>query len=219
MTAAAGEAIRLPAWTPEAVVNAIKWIASRPLQPDHADVLTRLATDPRMRGVWRELARSNEDDSGFFHAARPPARARPRSVVDAQADALGETFHFVWCVASERKAVSKPGQVEAERERLLHRASVIREAAGHPAQAAEADALRRAADRYEAAAAKLRGADDPMMIKNNRGDPVVRGVQVLITAFLLERFGSRLDGTAAILAGVALGATTTPRAGRSAFSG
>ena len=60
---------------------------------------------------------------------------------------------------------------------------------------------------------------DPLTIQNDRGDPVVRGVPIVIAAWLSETFGTRLDGTAATLGAVALDQKTSERATRSAFSG
>ena len=56
-----------------------------------------------------------------------------------------------------------------------------------------------------------RRRDDPLIVDRNRGDPIVRGVQIIIGVKLEEQFADRLDGTGATLASVALGTETSPR--------
>jgi hypothetical protein len=61
-------------------------------------------------------------------------------------------------------------------------------------------------------AARIRDADDPLTISRERSDPVVQGVQATIAAFLEDRFGTPLYGTAGTIAVVALGAAESPSA-------
>jgi hypothetical protein len=56
------------------------------------------------------------------------------------------------------------------------------------------------------------------MVSKHRGDPVVRAVTILISKRLKGLLGKRLDRTAAKLASVALGATTSSRVARSKLS-
>jgi hypothetical protein len=81
----------------------------------------------------------------------------------------------------------------------------------------EAESLNRAAAIYEANAAEVRAVDDPLTIKNDRGDPVTRGVQTVIAAFFRERFGQNLDSTAATLTTISLG-LDNPATGRASRS-
>ncbi len=140
---------------------------------------------------------------------------------------MAETLHFALLAASDGVPVTKPEEIAAKKAELLREAETLRQdaaaaAAGAfgPVGAADAGALDRAAARKEAQAASGRPPTDPLMVKNDRGDPVTRGVQIIIAAFLEDRFGDRLYGTAAALTGVALGLPTpSARVSQSAFSG
>jgi hypothetical protein len=79
-------------------------------------------------------------------------------------------------------------------------------------------ALLRVAKWLEHLKSGLRRPDDPLTVDRHRGDPIVRGVQIMIGVKLAEQFGERLDGTAATLTRVALDAETTPRTSRSALT-
>jgi hypothetical protein len=196
------------------------------LPDDQRVILLRLATDARMRGVWMELSRRKRPGDAFFNPAKRPLD-RPASTQDeAQAEALGELFHFAFCAARDRVPVSKPEESAPGKAKLLQNARMLREIAedlaatnsADPLASADADALRRVAGWQEAGAAAFRPLSDPLTIQNDRGDRVVRGVQILIAARLRETFGKPLDGTAATLAGVALGQKTSERVTRTAFS-
>jgi hypothetical protein len=220
------EQLSLPGWLPPAVVKQVRRIEARRLPAEQRAILQRLATDARMRGVWTELSRRKRPGGGFINPAKLPVD-RPASTQDeAQAEALGELFHFAFCAARDRVQVSKPKEVAEGRTKLLQYAGMLREIADDltstnstdPLAAADAEALRRVAGWQEAGAAALRPPSDPLTIQNDRGDRVVRGVQIVIAAQLRATFGKALDRTAATLAGVGLGKRTSERITRSAFS-
>jgi len=230
-----GTLIALPAWVPESVVNQVRSIEAR-CEPgrDHA-ILCRLATDPRMRNVWTTLmSKTRSGSKKFVHPVRPAVEAPPLPEVDAQEMALGETVHFAFCAARDELAVSKPDEITPARERFAERARILRNVAAEllasvaanpwqdPAAVVlcrnDAEALNRVAEWQEAQIPRLRGPDDPLSISNERGDRVERGVASACASFLKDRFGGRLDGTAATLASVALATDISERIPRSAFS-
>ena len=79
-------------------------------------------------------------------------------------------------------------------------------------------ALRNVAGWLEKLTEATRRPSDPLIVKKNRGDAVVRGVQIVAAQKLKECFGNHLHGTAATLASVATGGKTSPRVSRSALS-
>jgi hypothetical protein len=79
--------------------------------------------------------------------------------------------------------------------------------------------VRRLATWLEHLTSAMRRPDDPLIVERHRGDPIVRGVQIMISVKFKETFGERFDGIAAILTSVALGAETSPRVSRSALAG
>ena len=139
-------------------------------------------------------------------------------------------------VASDRIAVSRFAEILEGKRRLNDNANLLRDIAhdlavagnfgmlglSDPKSLATAArdllGLHHAANWLDHLAAISRPIDDPLVVKKHRGDPVVRAVQILIGSKLLEEFGQRLDGVAATLAGVALGADASPRASRSALT-
>ena len=210
--------IELPDWTPPAVVTQARRIEARNLPDSQWVILHRLATDPRMQNVWRELTRHDRQNGQFLH----PAKGQ-----EAQADALGRLFFFSFSAARDEIGVSKPGDDAPLREALLKRIATLREIADELTtpelsgpRAHWAAAFRYFAEWLEGGFLTLRPPNDPLMVKKHRGDPVDRGVQILLGAQLEDTFGKRLDGTAATIAAVALGKTKlSPRVARSAFSG
>ena len=223
MMASASPTFTMPAWTPSEVAAAIQWIGQDrgPWAHEHAAILERLATDTRMRIVWKQLGSRKHNGGRFLHPAQPPAHAPCRTADEAQAVAMGELLHLTFCAAADRVSAAKASQVRKERRKLQAEVSTLRRVAKHSTtSAADRDAMLRVADRREdATVAELRADGDPLVIRNVRGDAVERGVQIIVSAFLIERFGARLDRTAATLTAVALGLRKrSNRAGRSAFS-
>jgi hypothetical protein len=196
-----------------------------PLADEAAQILIRLILDSQMVGVWRELGRLRRGTDEYLHPARPPAHAPPRSPYEAQQSALAESLHFTFRSASDGRRATTLEETAKMRAELLAQAAMLRELAaqtpadGDVADMLESGALMRAAARLEAQAAAARGADDPLTILRHTADPRARGVQIDISSFFLERFGDRLDRTAATLTTVALALPKRNlRAGRSALS-
>jgi len=193
-----------------------------------------LATDERMSTVWKELRRKRPNGQFMYPAIRSseiPSLAQN----EAQAEALAKTLDFAFCAARDQVPVSKREEVTAAKITLLAKAELLLDIAddltasvalpladadANAEGLADAAALRRVAEwLLSNASHHVRGHSDPLTIKNERGDRVVRGVTIAVAAWLTETFGKRLDGTAETLAAVALGQATKGRAARSAFSG
>ena len=218
-------------WQSIAARVAAKWegVAQTPKQKE---ILLRLTTDQRMKRVVAELTRRDRARGAFLHPARHPPDRPHRTPEDDQIAAIEEAIHFAYSAAADQRTAGKLAEVEQTRSRLLHEATVLRSVADElvasvrrydpydMSKIGDATALRRVADWRVALAATLRGADDPLTIEHDRGDPLARGVQINIAIFLDDRFGDHMHGTAALLAAVALGLEEpSPRVSRSALSG
>jgi hypothetical protein len=228
--------ISLPTWIPEAVRKLIQELEQSDLPPEQRSILKPLATDKRMQNVWGVLL-SRDRTSGQFVYPALRRGDRPLSSGDVyQHSALSELFHFVFIAARDKMMVTKPEEVVRHKKELLDNANRLRMLANDldlsrirgmfgvadplSEMLAERDALalRHVANWLEHLTRAPRPADDPLMIKRHRGNPVARGIQILTATKLEELFGNRLDGTAATLASVATGIRTSGRASRSALT-
>jgi hypothetical protein len=64
------ELITLPDWLPPAVARQARLIEARCSSAEHQAILLRLATNTRMKDVWKELSRRNRSGGGFLHPAK-----------------------------------------------------------------------------------------------------------------------------------------------------
>jgi hypothetical protein len=224
----------LPNWTPEPVKPILEEMDRHPLSsgPRRA-IFERLVTDEQMRNVYGVLFRLDRKAGGFFHPARNIANGQ--SAEEAQSAAIREVLRLVVTAAGDRIAVTKPEQVEQARLRWLDDVGRLRALAHDLNLAAElgmlglgdsesraaisrdAPALLRVANWLEHLTSALRQPDDPLMVGRFRGDPIMRGVTIMIGVKMKEQFGDRLAGTTATLASVALATETSPRVSRSAL--
>jgi hypothetical protein len=234
------EKISRPWWLPRSVAYRVGIIAANMIETDEQQkILTRLTTDVRMHSVWRQFARRNQETGEFFFPAKPrpdwnyPAKRPPWDdameedvSIIVQAQALDELFFFVFCAAKDRRRASTPEEADTVRRDFMERARILRECAqmrrqdliGDPQGAADADAVDRVADWLEGISLEILSPTDPLSVWKKRGDPIVRGVSIQIGNYLMDRFGSRLDGIAGTLASVALGKDANLRAIRSALT-
>jgi hypothetical protein len=227
--------IDFPDWTPDPVKQILIGIDSHPLTIGlRRKVFESLLADSRMRDVYGQLLRRNRVTGGFFY----PAQHLPegRSLEEAQLAAIREVLLVVMNAAGDRIAVSKVEDIEAAKLRWEAGASLLRGIAqdfelavahgtfglGGPEARKlilqEILVARRFAERLEDFASHMRRSDDPLVVTRDSGDPIVRGVQIMIAVELEELFGDAFHGTAATLTSVALGVETTPRTSRSALS-
>jgi hypothetical protein len=127
-------AVALPDWLPPAVAKQVRLIEARCLPADQQAILQRLVTDARMRNVWRELSRRKRPGGDFFTPANRPPDKPTLTQDEAQAEALGELFHFAFCAARDRVPVSKPNETADAKAKLLQNARMLREIADDPAR-------------------------------------------------------------------------------------
>jgi hypothetical protein len=156
---------------------------------DAVEIPKRLRTDPRLRKVVKELTEIG------------------------QSCALGEVLRAAYVAARERIRVDKGKEAAAKRAEMLSEAAAMRRVAddlvaSNPSNSlaqADAAAIRRGADWWQAGAESLRKPDDPFVVKHDYGDPVERGVLIAIVKYFEYRFGQSLYRTAANLSAVVLG--------------
>lgn len=222
--------VRVMKGTPPEAVRIASSIGASLQTPYEGGILRRLLTSPKMKDVWNELRRRDRQHGRFLHGAIGLDESRYGSKEEMQEAALGELLCFVYCAARDRVSVCKLEEAKAKKAEIEERANNLKKYAteingsyfGNVQKPASIKDLLESAEFYMTQAQEIRGLNDPLIVKNNRGDPVTRGVQIVVAAFLLERFGDRLDRTAATLTAVALGLKpneVSERVSRSAFSG
>jgi hypothetical protein len=216
-------------WTPPDVARIAASLRAHAQNDEEIELLKRLLYDPQMRTVWQTLLSENRKAGEFLYPAVGGVLNLHGPVV-AQNRAMGEVLNLAFCAARDRIAVRKLPEVEAFRAKLLEEAAPFRAmadklaAAGVATPEANSDAaaaLRMAQIKEEEVSrilAYLCNSNDPLVIRNERGDRVVRGVQIEIAEGLKRIFGKPLYGTATTLAEVALDKQASSRAVRSAIT-
>ncbi len=224
--------IDFPSWTPPSVKAMIQSLALEAESGEQFETLKRLATDQRMRSVWEYLKRKKRPTETYYNQAINTYG--PGLCCDEiQSKALSRTIHFIYYSVRDKRRAVKIEEVEPIKQQRLAEAQTLRRVADELRSSVsnsfdpgllslanrDVDALQRVANWRESLAGSLADANDPNVIKNHHGDPLVRGVQIAVAAFFQDTFGTCLDGQAATLTNVALGTNAaTARASRSAFS-
>jgi hypothetical protein len=223
--------IALPDWTPPAVRDWVRIIESGAISPmtdeDHA-ILTRLASDDRMKKVWAELRRRKRPARDFLHPAMQASRGVQESPTETQERALGQVLFWAFSAVKNKRMTSKPEESDALKEQIFNTVMTISDVAcklpryvsKHPVIAAETlpgipqtiDALTRTAVFLMRITETIRGPDDLMTVAKSSGDPLAQGVQIDLSDLFNDHFGDHLHGTAATLTAVALGLTQPPDA-------
>ena len=222
-------------WIPELIHPILEEMDGEPSCSGHRrSVFERVIADVRMLTVYDEFLRRDRQTGEYFH--RPIIRPDGQTDDIAQSNAIREVLLQTVIAAGDRLSVSKLEEIEASQQRWGDLATRNRELANDMELAAEhgalglndpvsknlalgdLQALRRIANWLDHLKSAVRRPDDPLIVKRHRGDPIVRGVQIAVGRTIDEQFGERLDGTAATLTSVALGAETSPRASRSALA-
>jgi hypothetical protein len=180
-----GAARALPAWLPLPVRSHVLLIEKllNGLEPDLA-ILRRLATDPRMRYVWREL---------------PHREATNKALVEFL-DCAFQRARLPYFVTTpkDRAALAAPWASAAELCRWSHEHNA---AQMNPELAA---ALLIAADHFEGEACREGNTDSPLIVKRHSDDDRGRAYVRVLGALTRKLFGSPLFGTVATTASVAL---------------
>lgn len=223
-----------PSWIPQPVRPLLERLNTNPASGGRRrPVFDRLLEDRRMETVYREFLRRDRKTGDFLHAARNQNANQPE---EAQIAALREVLIVAISAATDQMSVSKVEQIEETKRRYADFAAKLRGLALDMALASELGllglddpaapnlsthdcaALLRVANWLEHLNSAMRRPTDLLVVDRHRGDPVVRGVQIMIGHTIEEQFGERLDGTAATLTSVALGVVASPRASRSALA-
>jgi hypothetical protein len=116
-------------WLPPKVAHRARKIEITAYSAEQHAILARLATDTRMRSVWRELTRRDRKTHAFFHPAKPRSDSNLTLPEEIHAQALDELLFFVFCAARDRKSTSTPSQAKAVRHATMVRAEILRECA------------------------------------------------------------------------------------------
>jgi hypothetical protein len=216
------------------VEETIRLVGHPGMAQEQRQILERMTTDERMPKVWTALTSRKRPSREFVY---PVIRDNDgtTSKDDTQSETLRELFYFVFCAARDKITVSLPSQIEESKERLLRTVTTMRSVAqdldlaiitGQLGVVDEndkilarwhSDSLRQVGNWLDHLAGAHRPLDDVLVVERQSGDPVARGVQILIAAKLNELFGSVLHGIAATLSSVALGKKTSVKTTRAAF--
>jgi hypothetical protein len=225
--------MNFPDWTPESLKPQLQRLY-KACPGRRLPIFDRILSDSRMTSVYGVLLQHDRESGRYRYAAK---RGKTnQSAKDAQTAAIGEILKVAISAASDRMSVSRIEEIEEGRKQWKSHSELLRAIAQDMALAAElgilgfesqearalaikdAEGLLRVASWLDHLRSATRRSDDPLVVERHRGDPVVKGVQILIASQIEALFGNRLDGTAATLAGVALGAKASPRASRSALA-
>jgi hypothetical protein len=212
-----------PEWLPPAVAKEAEELAQE--RPEHEELLRRLATDPRMESVWREIKKHNSSE--HIDWERWSNERKPTGLSNEDI-ALKLTFRYVYFRAlhviheeitiptiAEHKALIASWEQQAAR--LRAEAAKLRER-GNDAGFARAqrrvfeehaEAAERAAARCERGAADLITWDpaDPNtpMIERDKGwRREMMFADMLATHVMQPLYGMPLYGTVATITNVAL---------------
>jgi len=215
-------AIDIPSWVPKGVADAVRALHGQSSERG-LSVLQRLAADPRMERVWRELLkRKKSDPLVFFHQAkRFPWLASDDQTVH-QHQAMAELLRLALMLAVTHPSVMTRRQIEASRRELLMDAEKLCAAAqllcgrgpnriGVDAAPGNADGARA----REAEAVLLSKADSSLVVGRDTGERQAQAFAILLARRCCELFeGQSMYGTVATIVSVALGRKITPRAVR-----
>jgi hypothetical protein len=213
--------ISLPDWTPEYVRPLLLEMDVHPACSGARRVaFEQVVHDERMKLVYDQFLRRNRQTGAFLHPAKK--QASDQSADQAQQAAIREVLRLTVSAAGDRMSVSKLEQLEMARQQwgdislqfrgLAHDMELASERGllgldDHSSQnlvAGDIQAMHRVANWVDHLASSMRQPDDPLIVARDRGDPIERGVRILIGITLEEQFGQRLEGTAATLTSVAL---------------
>jgi hypothetical protein len=186
--------IEPPDWLPVAVRSHVllihKLFADMPAEfhatmPEFA-TLHRLATDSRMKRVWKELLRHKPQDNAlveFFDCAFHRAR-----------------FPHLVTTPRDRAAQAKPWAEAAELCRWTREHDIT--ARMDPGLIAALDVV---AQHFGKGARREGNLDSPLVVKHHYGDDVARAYVRVLSQVTRELFGTTLFRTVATTASVALG--------------
>jgi hypothetical protein len=208
-----------PTWLPPAVAEEAEGLAQE--RPEHEELLRRLALDPRMESVWRELKKykpcKRADLEKWWRHGKPTG-------VSTKDMALKLTFRCAFFTAMlEKSAIITIAEHRALIDSYEQQAARLRAEAGKLRERGEAsgatwirqafeehaEAVERAAARCERGAAHLSAVDpahpDTPIIERDKGwRREMDFADMLATHVMQPVYGTPLYGTVATLTNVAL---------------
>jgi hypothetical protein len=191
--------------------------AGWPITGDAAWVTTRFRSDPLLRKVHDQLKRKNRKTGRYLRQNRLANPAM--DVGEALDDVLGRALYLAACALRDHMRTDKGKAAAAQKAEMLHEVAVLRKVAAafvgdgavlaHPfneCAIADASHMLRAAERWEAQAATLKGSDDPLVIRrdHHQGNNMQEAIQCLVAVHFKEYLGGPMHGLAAIIAGIAM---------------
>jgi hypothetical protein len=225
------EPLSIPAWVPPPVAEVAREEYAAASDESARTVIARLACDPRMRGVWRELSKRRRRDETFMHPAAAwwidEVNAEERQGV-AMAKLLTAALQF----AARPEATSTRRKIERIRKHHLEMERQLRADALRVDEPDERCRLMAAAETYEELAKSVEGPQHggaheagparrgkyywpwPMIFDRDRGDPADRWLACAISYTCRALFCSPMYGITSIIMSVILGREITPRAVR-----
>jgi hypothetical protein len=214
---------QLPEWVPKPVADRARELAQRgPPSPG----LLRLATDERMKRVWRELCRRHRDGGDYLH----PVRILPKElaqVEDRQGAGMAILFSNALAVAFDERwaTTSTSKEAEAAREGYKEGAAWLRVPAralnervtslsSHPDNDTfrlwAIDAARKLEDAATVLDELAQTEAEAELPDRNRASPRERQVGVKLVEFCRTVFGTPLFGLVAIIVSVLFESKITP---------
>jgi hypothetical protein len=200
---------RFPKWVPDGVQLAAKKLWPFVKDAD-IEIFQRLLCDRRMYFVWKELLCRGSGSERFRY---PVVGAEDSE--QSQHKALGLLFYVAFYAMKDDMRVYLASEVQAAREEAIGKALASRRfaddmaaAAWHDPQIKEyADAAARFAFNKEQVTKNLMNETDVRVVRRMRGDPLVRGVAIIIAIETLKLFDRPMTATIATLTSVATGMT------------
>jgi hypothetical protein len=201
------------AWMPPGVRKGIDRYEAEglPMAGESVSVATRYKTDPRLEKVYRQLKQKNRQTGGYrWRNRHADPSVDPGEALD---DVLGWALYLACRVVRDDRKTNKGAEAAAKRAEMLDEVAVMRKVADDLVARNSSDpmAYKRASTVYlvsfwwEAGADCLAGPDDPLTIERDHGDNLQRSVQIHVADTFEHYLGHRMDGLAAIIAGVAIG--------------
>jgi hypothetical protein len=209
---------KFPEWLPPIVATMAQRCVSRASNHDDRKLALRLATDDRMRSVWRELSRCEPPEGQkalgrFFEHARAHTHGSYKTVsvseltdwgaaCKRQAEALRASARFVY----ETEQYMQSRIIDLLRPHLLpdQLSQASFEVQSRMLQGARVEDAAEYLDSLAAATPELCAAGHPLVIDRDQGNRRTRGYVRALAGQTRSMFGSPLYGTLATTANVAL---------------
>jgi hypothetical protein len=199
------------AWMPPSVRRGVDRYEAEGLAGEGLEVAARLRTDSRLERVHEQLKQTDRKTGGYRWCNRlADPSIDPGEALD---DVLGWALYLAARVVRDGIVTDKGSEPVAKKVEMLHEARVMRKIADDlvarnptdPLAYERANAVYVVSCWWEAGAYSLRGSGDPLTIERDHGDNLQRAVQIYVAKTFEHYLGHRMDGLAAIIAGVALG--------------